>query len=56
MVVRVEMEVTEKKKRDGGDDGVVMEVKTVLEKEVKLSPEWSSEMSPEWLPEGLLER
>ena len=29
-VVRVEMEVMEKNKRGGGDDGVVMVVKTVL--------------------------
>jgi len=39
----VEMEVMEKNKRGGGDDGVVMVVKTVLEKVVELSSEWSPE-------------
>jgi len=56
VVVRVEMEMVEKNKRRGGDDGVVMVVKTVLEKVVELSPEWSLEMLPEWSPEGLSER
>ena len=39
MVVGAEMVVMEKNKIGGGDDGVMMVVKTVVEKVVELSPE-----------------